>query len=75
MEQANYMAGGKKITVTYEDDQLDNTMAVTKATKLVEQDKIDILTGLVSGDEGLSVGDYMKDKNIPVIPMYSALKT
>ena len=27
---------------------------------------------MVSGDEGLTVGDYMKDKNIPVIPMYSA---
>ncbi len=72
LEEANYTAGGKKITVIYEDDQLDNEQAVTKAKKLVEQDKIDILTGLVSGDEGLSVGDYMKDKNIPVIPMYSA---
>jgi branched-chain amino acid transport system substrate-binding protein len=72
LEEANYEAGGKKITVIYEDDQLDNEQAVTKAKKLVEQDKVDILTGLVSGDEGLTVGDYMKDKNIPVIPMYSA---
>lgn len=72
LEEAKYSAGGKKITVVYEDDQLDNEQAVTKAKKLVEQDKIDILTGLVSGDEGLAVGDYMKDKNIPVVPMYSA---
>ncbi len=72
LEEANYMAGGKKLVVVYEDDQLDNEQAVTKAKKLVEQDKVDILTGLVSGDEGLAVGDYMKDKNIPVIPMYSA---
>lgn len=72
LEEANYTSGGKTITVIYEDDQLDNEQAVTKAKKLVEQDKIDILTGLVSGDEGLSVGDYMKDKNIPVLPMYSA---
>ena len=72
LEEANYMAGGKKITVIMEDDQLDNEQAVTKAKKLVEQDKVEILTGMVSGDEGLAVGDYMKDKNIPVIPMYSA---
>ena len=72
LEEFDYMAGGKTINVIYEDDQLDNELAVTKAKKLVEQDNIDILTGLVSGDEGLSVGDYMKDKNIPVIPMYSA---
>jgi branched-chain amino acid transport system substrate-binding protein len=72
LEEVGYEVAGKKINVIYEDDQLDNEQAVTKAKKLVEQDKIDILTGLVSGDEGLTVGDYMKDKNIPVIPMYSA---
>lgn len=72
LEEVDYKVAGKTITVIYEDDQLDNEQAVTKAKKLVEQDKVDILTGMVSGDEGLSVGDYMKDKNIPVIPMYSA---
>lgn len=72
LEEQNYQVARKKITVIYEDDQLDNEQAVTKAKKLVEQDKVDILTGMVSGDEGLTVGDYMKDKNIPVVPMYSA---
>jgi branched-chain amino acid transport system substrate-binding protein len=72
LEQANFAAGGKKIDVIYEDDQLDNEQAVTKAKKLVERDKVDILTGLVSGDEGLAVGDYMKDKEIPVVVMYAA---
>jgi branched-chain amino acid transport system substrate-binding protein len=72
LEEVGYKVADKTITVIYEDDQLDNEMAVTKAKKLVEQDKVDILTGMVSGDEGLTVGDYMKDKGIPVVPMYSA---
>ena len=72
LEEYNYQVAGKDVVVIYEDDQLDNELAVTRATKLIEQDNIDILTGLVSGDEGLSVGDYMRDKNIPVVPMYSA---
>ena len=72
LEEAKYTVAGKKINVIYADDQLDNEQAVTKAKQLVEQDKVDILTGLVSGDEGLSVGSYMKDKKIPVVPMYSA---
>jgi len=72
LDEYGYEVAGKKIVVIYEDDQLDNEQAVTKAKKLVEQDQVDILTGMVSGDEGLTVGDYMKDKNIPVIPMYSA---
>lgn len=72
LEQAGYKVAGKTIKVIYADDQLDNEQAVTKAKQLVEQDKVDVLTGLVSGDEGLSVGSYMKGKNIPVVPMYSA---
>jgi branched-chain amino acid transport system substrate-binding protein len=72
LEEFGYEVAGRPINVIYEDDQLDNEQAVTKAKKLVEQDNVDILTGLVSGDEGLTVGDYMKDKGIPVIPMYSA---
>ncbi|MBK5107549.1 MAG: ABC transporter substrate-binding protein [Anaerolineales bacterium] len=72
LEEYGYEVAGKTINVIYEDDQLDNELAITKAKKLVEQDNVDILTGLVSGDEGLTVGDYMKDKDIPVVPMYSA---
>lgn len=70
-EWGNKVAG-KSIRMIYADDQLDNELAVTKAKQLVEQDRVDIITGLVSGDEGLSVGAYMKGKNIPVVPMYSA---
>lgn len=72
LEEVKYKVAGKKITVIYADDQLDNDQAVNKSKQLIQQDKVDILTGLVSGDEGLSVGDYMKDKKIPLIPMYSA---
>jgi len=72
LDEYGYEVAGKPINVIYEDDQLDNEQAVTKAKKLVEQDNVDVLTGLVSGDEGLTVGDYMKDKGIPVVPMYSA---
>lgn len=72
LEEYNYEVAGRKIVIIEEDDQLDNELAVTKAKKLVEQDKVDILTGMVSGDEGLTVGNYMKDKGIPTIPMYSA---
>lgn len=72
LEEWGGKVAGRDIKIIEEDDQLNNELAVTKAKKLVEQDKIDILTGLVSGDEGLAVGAYMKDKNIPVLPMYSA---
>lgn len=72
LEEVNYEVAGKTIKIIEEDDQLNNEMAITKTKKLMEQDKIHILTGMVSGDEGLAVGDYMKDKEIPVVVMYSA---
>ncbi|MDR3497282.1 MAG: ABC transporter substrate-binding protein [Ancalomicrobiaceae bacterium] len=72
LEEWNYKVAGKTIKVIYADDQLDNELAVTKAKQLVEQDKVDVVTGLVSGDEGLSVASYMKGKDIPIVPMYSA---
>lgn len=72
LEKVNYTVAGRKIEVIYADDQLDNEQAVARAKQLVQQDRVDVLTGLVSGDEGLVVGDYMKDKKIPVVPMYSA---
>ena len=72
LEEFDYEVSGRPIEVIYEDDQLDNELAITKAKKLVEQDQVDILTGLVSGDEGLTVQNYVKDKGIPLVPMYSA---
>jgi len=72
LEEYDYKIAGKTIQVIYEDDQLDNELAVTKVRKLLQQDNIDILTGMVSGDEGLTVGDFMKGRGIPVISMYAA---
>jgi branched-chain amino acid transport system substrate-binding protein len=72
LEEVNYQVAGKTIKVIEEDDQLNNEMAITKTKKLLEQDKIHVLTGMVSGDEGLAVGNFMKDKEIPVVVMYSA---
>jgi len=72
LEEVDYTVAGKKIRIIEEDDQLNNELAITKTKKLMEQDKIHVLTGMVSGDEGLAVGDYMKDKEIPVVVMYSA---
>jgi len=72
LEEVDYEVAGKKIEVIYADDQLDNDLAVLRAAQLVEQDQVDVITGLVSGDEGLTVADFMRGKDIPVVVMYSA---
>jgi branched-chain amino acid transport system substrate-binding protein len=72
LEEVDYKVAGKDIVIIYADDQLDNDLAVLRSAQLVEQDNVDVITGLVSGDEGLTVGDFMRGKNIPVVSMYAA---
>jgi branched-chain amino acid transport system substrate-binding protein len=54
------MAGGKKIQVIKGSSNATPDSAVAAARKLVEQDKVSILIGPLSGDEGIAVKGYAK---------------
>ena len=60
LQQHNGMAGGKKIVVVKGSSDASPDSAIAAARKLVEQDKVDILVGPLSGSEGLAVKDYAK---------------
>jgi branched-chain amino acid transport system substrate-binding protein len=60
LQQHNMMAGGKKIELVTGSSDASPDSAVNAARKLVEQDKVDILVGPLSGDEGLAVKNYAK---------------
>lgn len=59
-EEANYMAGGKKIEWIKESSDGRPDVALAKARKLIEQDKVDVLIGPMSGGEGLAIKEYAK---------------
>ena len=59
-KQHNMMAGGKKIEIVKGSSDASPDSAIAAARKLVEQDKVDILIGPLSGSEGLAVKDYAK---------------
>lgn len=59
-EEANYTAGGRKIEWIKESSDGRPDVALTKARKLIEQDKVDILIGPMSGGEGLAIKEYAK---------------
>lgn len=46
---------GRKIEIITEDDQLDPKVAIEKATKLLDDDKVDFLVGTTSSGAALSV--------------------
>ncbi|MSQ87761.1 MAG: ABC transporter substrate-binding protein [Betaproteobacteria bacterium] len=60
LKQRNGMAGGKKIELIKASSDAKPDVAVNATRKLVEQDKVDIMVGPLSGGEGIAVKDYSK---------------
>lgn len=54
------MAGGKKLEFIVQSTDASPDSAVRAARKLVEQDKVDIIVGPLSGSEGIAIRDYSK---------------
>ena len=64
-KEANHTAGGRKIALIVEDTGGDPNTALTKARKLIEQDKVDVLVGPTLANEGYAVRDYLDRSKVP----------
>jgi branched-chain amino acid transport system substrate-binding protein len=60
LKERNNTAGGKKIELIKGSSNAQPDSAVAATRKLVEQDKVQILIGPLSGSEGIAVKDYAK---------------
>lgn len=60
LQQADNMAGGKKIEFVVAPSDTTPDTAVRQARKLIEQDGVDIIIGPLSGSEGIAMRDYAK---------------
>ncbi|MEM9472067.1 MAG: ABC transporter substrate-binding protein, partial [Pseudomonadota bacterium] len=60
MKEANGKAGGREIEVIVGATDASPDSALRAARKLVEQDKVDIIIGPLSGSEGIALRDYSK---------------
>jgi branched-chain amino acid transport system substrate-binding protein len=58
--QRGGMAGGRKIEIVKASSNANPDVAVNAVRKLVEQDKVDLMVGPLSGSEGIAVKDYSK---------------
>ena len=67
LDKHNGMIGGLKATVIKEDEGAVPQDALNKARKLVEQDKVDVLMGLVSSANALAVRDLLDGSKTPTI--------
>jgi branched-chain amino acid transport system substrate-binding protein len=67
LEQHNGLVGGLKVTIIQEDEGATPQEALLKARKLVEQDRIDVLTGIVSSANALAVRDLLDSAKVPTL--------
>lgn len=60
VRQRGGMVAGRKIEIIKASSDAKPDVAVNATRKLVEQDKVDIMVGPLSGSEGIAVKDYSK---------------
>lgn len=60
VKQRGGVVAGRRIEVIKASSNANPDVAVNAARKLVEQDKVDILVGPLSGGEGIAIKDYSK---------------
>ncbi len=62
VKQRGGMVAGRKIEIVKASSNANPDVAVNAARKLVEQDKVEIMVGPLSGGEGVAVKDYSKSQ-------------
>jgi branched-chain amino acid transport system substrate-binding protein len=67
-EEKGMKVGNRKIELIFEDDETKADIALTKTKKLVEFDKVHLISGYLSAATGYAVRDYLHDnKKIPTL--------
>ena len=67
LKQAGEKAAGREIQLLVEDDQGQPGPSLTKARKLVELDKVQLVTGPLVASAGYVLRDYVDEQKIPAL--------
>ncbi len=67
LEQVNYQAGGRKIELIEEDTEGNSATAIAKYRKLVDHDKIHVMTGILLVNVGNSLVPLIERDRLPTL--------
>lgn len=67
LDEVGWKAGGREIKLFKEDSEMNGQVSLQKARRLVESEKIDILTGVVSSTVAYAIRDYVVGNKLPFI--------
>ena len=66
-EKINYTVAGRPVKFFVEDEKGDPSTGLTKATKLIEQDQVHVLGGLVNSAVAYAIRDKVDQSKVPLI--------
>ena len=73
LDEIGSRAAGRQIQVIVEDDEAIPAVGLTKARKLVERDKVDLMAGALLSSTGYALAPYIDSMHIPMVyPVVSA---
>jgi len=67
LEEIGYEVAGREIQIITEDTEANGAVALEKVMKLVEHDKVDVLTGIVSSGVAIALRGYVTEQEVPLI--------
>jgi branched-chain amino acid transport system substrate-binding protein len=67
LEKIGYKMAGRKVEIIVEDEEASPSVALTKARKLVELNKINVLVGPLLTNSAYAVGPYQESKKMPTL--------
>ncbi len=67
LDSVGYEVAGRKIELIIEDEQGRPDVGLTKAQKLVERDKVQMIAGIVNSAVALAINEYSREKKVPFI--------
>ncbi len=67
LEQTRQRWGGRGVVIIQEDDQLNPAIALTKVRKLVESDRVELLTGIISSPAAYAMREYVDQQAMPTV--------
>ncbi len=67
LSEHNWKLGGRDVELIVEDTEGDPKTALTKARKLAELDKVDIIAGPLLASSGYAVAEYARNNKVPYL--------
>ncbi|MGI6605423.1 MAG: ABC transporter substrate-binding protein [bacterium] len=67
LDEVGWKAGGRDLELIKEDTEMNGQVGLQKARRLVENEKVDILTGIVSSTVAYALRDYVVSNKVPLV--------